>query len=466
MEEKQILIKIIHCACVNMFRQYVFISLLLLLPGLSDISCEAQAGKAPATLELGPMLGYTGPSEARIWFKASAAARSGIIIGETVDLQDGQTVKGPDLTSETDYMGVVELTGLKPATRYFYKTVLDDQVNSESPFSFVTAPPKGFRTRVRFAFISGVGDFEKYLEQWRKPLIQAWEALARVPIDLLLQLGDNVYAGSTEPDIQRRIYYWHRRLPTFQKVMAVTPTLAIWDDWDYADNDSDGTAPGKERSLRTFKELWANPSYGEATNPGIYFKFSWGDVDFFMLDVRYHRSPNMSKDEGQKTMLGPAQLRWLKRGLTESRATFKFLASGSQWNSKEKLDSWRSFMRERNDLFQFIIDNEIEGVVLLSGDRHLTAGYLIQERFVEISSCPFASENHGLLYNPGEMFMLHDKGNFFVVIDVDPMAAQPNLTFEVHQIGKGIVRRRKLSWQEINGEALIQTCELISECRN
>jgi hypothetical protein len=37
--------------------------------------------------------------------------------------------------------------------------------------------------------------------------------------------------------------------------MAVTPTLAIWDDWDYADNDSDGTAPGKERSLSTFKEL-------------------------------------------------------------------------------------------------------------------------------------------------------------------------------------------------------------------
>ncbi len=449
-----------------MFRNLVFISILLLLAGLSDIGREAKAEKAPATLELGPMLGYTGPGEAHIWLKASSAARSGIIIGEAVDLRDGQTVKGPELTSETEYMGVVEVAGLRPATRYFYKTVLDGQVNPKPPFSLVTAPPKGSRTRVRFAFISGVGDLERYIQQWRKPLIQAWEALARIPIDLLLQLGDNVYAGSTELDIQRRIYYWHRRLPTFQKVMAVTPTLAIWDDWDYADNDSDGTAPGKERSLRTFKELWANPSYGEASNPGIYFKFSWGDVDFFMLDVRYHRSPNNSKDEGQKTMLGQTQLMWLKQGLAESRATFKFLASGSQWNSKEKSDSWRSFMRERNELFQFIIDKRIEGVVLLSGDRHLTAGYLIQDRFVEISSCPFASENHGLLYNPGEMFMLHDKGNFFVVIEVDPTAAQPNLIFEVHQIGKGIVRRRQLSWQEINGEALIPTCELISECRN
>ena len=450
-----------------MFRQYVIISsILILLPGLIGIGHEAYAGKALPTLDLGPMLGYTGPSEARIWLKATSAARSGIVIGEAVNLHDGQTVKGPGLTPETDYMGVVKVTGLKPATRYFYKTVLNDVVNPEPPFSFVTAPPKASQTRVRFAFTSGVGDFEKYLHLWEKPIIRAWEALAQVPIDFLLQLGDNVYAGSTEPDVQRRIYYWHRRLPAHQKFVTATPTLAIWDDWDYADNDSDGTAPGKDRSLRTFKGLWANPSYGEASNPGIYFKFSWGDLDFFMLDVRYHRSPNNLKDDGQKTMLGQAQLMWLKQGLSESRATFKFLASGSQWNSKEKTDSWRSFLRERNELFQFIIDKRITGVVLLSGDRHFTAGYLIQDRFVEISSCPFASENHGLLYNPGEMFMLHDKGNFFVVIEVDPAAAQPNLSFEVHQIGKGIVRQRKLSWQEINGEVRIQTCELISECKN
>ena len=104
--------------------------------------------------------------------------------------------------------------------------------------------------------------------------------------------------------------------------------------------------------------------------------------------------------------------------------------------------------------------------MLLSGDRHFTAGYLIKERFIEISSCPFASENHGLPYNPGEMFMLHDKCNFLVVIEVDPKAVQPNMIFEVHQIGKGIVRRRQLSWQEINGEVLIPACELISECRD
>ena len=138
----QIFPKIIHCGGFIMFRNLVFISILLLLAGLSDIGREAKAEKAPATLELGPMLGYTGPGEAHIWLKASSAARSGIIIGEAVDLRDGQTVKGPELTSETEYMGVVEVAGLRPATRYFYKTVLDGQVNPKPPFSLTQHPPK------------------------------------------------------------------------------------------------------------------------------------------------------------------------------------------------------------------------------------------------------------------------------------------------------------------------------------
>jgi hypothetical protein len=67
------------------------------------------------------------------------------------------------------------------------------------------------------------------------------------------------------------------------------------------------------------------------------------------------------------------------------------------------------FMRERDELFQFVQDRRIDGV-LLSGDRHGTAGYQVQGRLVEITSSPFAAENHEPPYNPAEMFMLHDEG--------------------------------------------------------
>lgn len=450
----------------DMCRPLAFIYLLLLLPFISVTEWGAKAAENAGALELGPMLGYVGSDEAYIWVKASSAASSGVLIGEAADLRDGRVITGPELTAETDHMGVVEVSDLRPATRHFYKPILDGKPNSDSSFSFVTAPAEGARGRVRFALLSCIGDLGDYLQRWETPIIQAWEALTGVPVDFVLRLGDNVYAGSTDPETQRRVYYWHRRLAAYREVMASTPMLAIWDDWDYAGNNSDGTAPGKERSLRTFKELWANPSHGQASGPGIYFKFSWGDVDLFMLDVRYHRSPNSSKEEGQKTMLGPAQLRWLKRELAASRATFKFLVSGSQWTRSGKIDSWRSFMRERNELFQFIRDNRIAGVVLLSGDRHITAGFQVQERFVEITSSPFASENHDPPYPPEEMFMLHDKGNFFIVLEVNTIVSPPRLVVEVHQVGTGIVRRRPLSWEEIHGRVRIPTCELFTDCRN
>ena len=85
----------------------------------------------------------------------------------------------------------------------------------------------------------------------------------------------------------------------------------MWDDHDYGPNDSDGTAAGKENSLVAFKELFANPGAGTSDTPGAFYRFSWGDVDFFMLDGRYHRSPDKAPNDDNKRMLGDAQFKWL-----------------------------------------------------------------------------------------------------------------------------------------------------------
>lgn len=420
----------------------------------------ALSGKAEepkARLELGPVLGHSSDDGARIWIKASKAATSAVVIGERPDLQDGRRVNGPDLTAKSDFVGIVEVARLLPATRYFYRIFIDDRAGPAAPSEFVSPPPDSMAGRLRFAVTSCAGEPED--------AAPAWAELAKVPIDLLLRLGDNVYAGSTDPEIQRRIYYAHRRIPAHRAVVAGTPSLAIWDDWDYAGNNSDGTAAGKELSLNTFKQLWPNPGFGQPSDPGVYFKASWGDVDFFMLDGRYHRSPNDAADDGRKTMLGAAQLAWLKRELAASKATFKFLASGGEWQSRGREDSWRSFLRERDELLRFIEEHRITGVVLLSGDRHVTAAYQVNRRFIEVTSGPFGAENHEPPYNPDEMFMLHDDGNFFVVFEVDTTASEHALTLEVHQVGRGLVRQRALSWQDINGEAAIRTCDLLPDCR-
>ncbi len=179
-----------------MIRHFAVKILLPLLLVISVIDWKAEAGEALPIVELGPMLGYVGPEEARIWIKASAPATGGVIVGEDADLQEGREVTGPDLNAETDYMGVIQVTGLRPATQYFYKTTLNGKPDAGSPHSFVTGPTAGSKGHFRFAVVSCIGELEKYLHLPRATtsVVAAWQALAGVPVDFALQLGDNVYA--------------------------------------------------------------------------------------------------------------------------------------------------------------------------------------------------------------------------------------------------------------------------------
>jgi alkaline phosphatase D len=72
-------------------------------------------------------------------------------------------------------------------------------------------------------------------------------------------------------------------------------------------------------------------------------------------------------------MLGSGQLAWLEAELEASTAVFKVLVAGSGWNKGKGVgaDSWASFISERDRIFDFIRDQEINGVVFLSGDTHV-----------------------------------------------------------------------------------------------
>ncbi len=62
----------------------------------------------------------------------------------------------------------------------------------------------------------------------------------------------------------------------------------------------------------------------------------------------------------------------MKARLLASKAPFKILACGSGWSRFKGPggDSWSAYLHERERLFDFIRDNRISGVVLLSGDTH------------------------------------------------------------------------------------------------
>ena len=405
----------------------------------------------PPYLQLAPMLGHISSGDARIWIKATGAARWSVRVSEQADLASPGEVEGSPLAEVAAFTGVALLTELKPVTRYFYSVLLNGQPATSRPWpSFVTAPPDGAKGRVRFAFGSCLG---------KEPWLDAatWADLdARTPVDLVLLLGDNHYANSPEPAKQRAAFIAHRDNAGYRALFQHTPVYAIWDDHDFGVNDSDGTQTGKELSLRTFKEFFANPSYGEPENPGVYFKLTRGDIDFFMLDDRYHRSPNKAPDDENKTMLGAKQLAWLKRELVASRAAIKVIAAGGEWQVNGSDDSWRSFRHERKEIFDLLAEHEMKNVLLLSGDRHFTAGYQLPEGFLEICSGPIGSPNAPAKVAPGQ-FSLHDHGRMICVFDIDTAGAQPAVALEIYEAGVGLVEERKFTWEEVTGAAKIPT---------
>lgn len=403
----------------------------------------------PAFLHAGPMVGHVTDTTARLWTKGSNAGHLAFNIGTQPDLSDARTVKGHDLIEAASFTGQLQVDGLEPSTQYYYTPVLDGAPALGRPYPcFTTAPAPGQSAQLRFAFGSCVG------RRGHLAAAAFGEMAARGNFDLLLMLGDNHYGDTTDPALLRDYYHMLRTVTGFEKLVRERPTYAIWDDHDFGPNNSDSTTPGREDSLRVFQQWWANPGYGEDGNPGCYHRFSRNGVDFFMLDSRYHRTPNKAPEDGKKTMLGARQLQWLKDGLTASRARFKIVACGSEWQTLTQPDCWSSFARERQEIFDHITGNKIEGVVLLSGDRHFTAGYQIQGRHLEFTSGPLGSGNGTLQENP-ERFTGADEGKLWVILDLDPAAETPRFHYEIWQAGGGLLERRELSYEEVSGRARI-----------
>ena len=433
------------------------ILVLLLIFGVAAAQSRPQEKPSPVPvvkpvagkpfLHAGPLVGHVTPMSVRLWAKASNEATLSFRLSESADLADSRLVKGPALEEAASFTGQVEVWGLQPATRYYYVPLLNGQEALLRPYpSFVTAPAGPGRLRIAFGSCVGSRGYHA--------AAAFGEMAARGDFDLLLMLGDNHYANTTNRDLLRDYYFMHRKVAGFEQIIRRTPTYAIWDDHDFGPNNSDGTSPGKADSLAVFQQWWANPSYGEPDNPGCYCQFTHRGIDFFMIDVRYYRTPNKTPDDGTKTMLGERQLAWLKNGLSESRAKFKIIGSGSEWQTKTQPDCWSSFARERQEIFDHITKNKIEGIVLLSGDRHFTAGYQVQGRHLEFTSGPVGSGNATLQPNP-ERFTGSDEGKLWMVLDLDPTASMPRLTYEIWQAGSGLLERRELNYDEVNGRAKI-----------
>ncbi|RYD64707.1 MAG: hypothetical protein EOP58_09015, partial [Sphingomonadales bacterium] len=350
--------------CMNRRKFLWGASTLTLLAGLPARVLAAIAPGYPRLLE-GPMIGASTTGGFTVWSRASGAFGVAVEYASDRAFSDAKTTVAVPASDADDFVTRVQVSGLKPDTVYYYRIKTDgiNDRNQPIPFKARTAPASKRPIRIAFGSCCRV-----QIDQ-QQPV---FDAIAAMEPDLFLWLGDNIYADSDMEAAFTDNYARQRAVSSLQPLLRSVPQLATWDDHDFGYNDSDGANPAKSMTLKLFKRWWANPSAGTADTPGIFFRHSFGPIDIFMLDGRYHRDSPNAPDGPAKTMLGAGQKAWLKRELKASKATFKLLVSGTGWSNAERPgDSWAMYLDERNELLDFIRDNQVTGCLGISGDVHM-----------------------------------------------------------------------------------------------
>lgn len=374
----------------------------------------------------GPMVGCLTPNGASIWVRTAKEADVEIVVRNDVrevSCGKGRTSKQNDLTT------VVAIEGLDPFSHYEYTVAVDGIVQDlAGPAVFRTAPKKGQKVAFDIAFGGGA----RYVHEHEG----IWDTVAKHKPLAFLHLGDNLYIDDPENRKRHNVYYYRRQLrPEFRRMVSGCGNYSIWDDHDFGVNDSSGgpaiDSPAWKRPVwNVFKDNWVNPGYGGGEKqPGCWYSFSLGDVEFFMTDGRYYRDFKKGK-----TMLGPVQKAWLLKALSESTATFKVIASGTLWTEladKGGKDSWWGVKEEREEIFSLIDQEKIGGVVLLSADRHRCDIYRIDRPngypLYEFESSKLTN-NHTHPTKKSALFS-YNEGNFFAKLRFDMTQADPTVTF-------------------------------------
>ena len=228
---------------------------------------------------------------------------------------------------------------------------------------------------------------------------EIFSAMAKRQAEMMLWLGDNLYFREADYSSRWGMAYRYRKdrsLPELQSLLQTGHHYAIWDDHDYGPNDSNSSFIFKDESLKLFKRYWANPSYGLPEVPGVFTKVTFNDADFFLLDDRYYRDNDFEQDSKEKAMFGQAQMKWLRNALLESTATFKIIATGGELlNEYGTKEGWKHFPDEKNAFLDWLYRSRIDGVLFLSGDRHLTALTRVQRKgaypLYELTCSPLTS---------------------------------------------------------------------------
>lgn len=338
---------------------------------------------AKAQLQSGPMLGYAEMREVLLWVQTTQPAVVQFVYWDQEEPNVRYRTEEVQTLEHTAFTARCLANQVEPGKEYAYELLINgEKISLDYPTTFATPELWQWRTDPP-SFTMALGSCyyanEPVYDRPGTPYggdYQIFTSIYEKQPDVMLWLGDNVYLR--EADWYSRTGIMHRythtrSLPELQPLLASTHHYAIWDDHDFGPNNSDRSFIHKDVTLEAFDLFWGNPTTGLPGHKGITTFFQWADIDFFLLDDRYFRTPNNRKT-GERTLLGEAQLEWIIDALVSSNAPFKMVAIGGQvLNTAQRFETYNNlFPEERQYLLRRIEEEGVKNVVFLTGDRHHT----------------------------------------------------------------------------------------------
>lgn len=364
------------------------------------------AADEPAAFPLGVAAGDVTASSAVLWTKAAGGAEVTLELASTADFAPPLTfVAWATSRSAHDDTIKIDVTGLAPATTYFYRFISTPEFAISRTGRFTTLAAATDAAPLSFVFS---GDTNYSFAPFT-----VVEDMAAENAELFIWFGDTIYGDVPSGGLGAAVTlddYWakYRQIRSetgIRDVLAKMALLTGGDDHEVR-NDYAGTDPRldplqRSAGLQAFFDYM--PIRENPAEPfRMYRRFRAGaNVEFFMLDGRQYRDPSVKAEcnsnpdpygfllgplsrrddcvdlltDPARTMLGAAQYEWLTTGLLESTAAVKFIVNNVplSYVGPYPYDRWDGYDGERRRLLEFIDQNAIDGVVFLTTDIHANA---------------------------------------------------------------------------------------------
>lgn len=415
------------------------------------------------------------PDSVIVWTRISVddGSSASVFVEVATDASFSQRVVAAyhEASSARDNTLKLDIAGLEPATTYYYRFYCQGR---ESGIGRTRTAPSGESEHLRFGVCScsnyAYGYFHAYKHAAQQPDLDAVLHLG----DYIYEYGDGVYGDvrKLEPSGEiltledyRARYSINRRDADLKELHRQHPMIAVWDDHesannsykDGAENHTEGTEGSWVDRLAAASKAYAEwMPYREGAEGEIYRRLSFGDlVDLFMLDTRIHGRDQLAQGpsdtdtigDESRTLLGDDQEAWLFEGLSASTATWKLL--GQQVVMTQMLagtvavnvDQWDGYAPARTRLLTHIKDQNIDNVVVLTGDIHSSwandvpidvadydgdtrAGSIAVEFVTPGVSSPGAAILESLSSSNANIRFLNGTDNGYMIIDITKARVQ------------------------------------------